>query len=181
MRRIVFVLGALLALGVAASPADAQIRFGVHGDVIAAGFGDLEDFADGDFNLNGDFGIGGRLAFSPPALPIAVYGDLTYFFPDCGESGDCSYWTAGIGGQFGLPLPMVRPYVLGGWQWQSFDLDAVGFESSTENNPFVGLGVEFGMLAGLFVEGQWEFTDSFEDTNFDVTPFVLRAGVQFGN
>ena len=176
MRRFMFVLGAFLALVFVASPADAQIKFGVHGDYIASGFGDI---ADSDGDLSGDFGLGGRIAFSPPALPIALYGDATYFFPSC-DAADCSYWTAQLGGQLGLPLPALRPYILGGWQWQSYDLDLEGFESSTQNHPFVGLGVELNFIAGLFVEGQWEFTDNFEDSDFDVTPFVIKAGILFG-
>jgi len=178
MRRLLFVLGAVMAFVAVASPASAQIKFGVHGDYIAGGFGDLADVAGGDFDFGGDFGVGGRLGFSPPALPIAVYGDLTYFFPSCGDSGDCSYWTAGIGGQLGLPLPAIRPYVLGGWQWQSFGLD--GLDSTTNNHPFFGVGVELSMLAGLFVEGQWEFNDSFDTDAISVTPFVLKAGFGFG-
>lgn len=178
MRRFMFVLGAVAALGFVASPASAQIKFGVHGDYIAGGFSDL---ADTDFDLSGDFGLGGRLGFSPPALPIAVYGDLTYFFPSCGDSGDCSYWTAGIGAQLGLPLPALRPYLLGGWQWQSFNLDVAGFESDTKNHPFFGAGVELKMLMGLYVEGQWEFNkDDPELPDFSVTPFVLKAGFNFG-
>ncbi len=180
MRRIMFVLGLALAVGVTADPADAQIKFGVHGDYIAGGFGDLEDVSDGDFDLSGDFGLGGRVGFSFPALPIEVNGDLTYFFPDCGESGDCSYWTGQIAGQLGLPLPALRPYILAGWQWQSFDLDVEGFEGDTQNHPIVGLGLELSMLAGLFIEGQWEFTDSFVDSDFDVTPFVIKLGIAFG-
>lgn len=178
MRRMMFVFGAALALGVVASPASAQIKFGVHGDYIAGGFSDFEN-PDGD--LSGDFGIGGRLAFSPPMLPIAVYSDVTYFFPSC-DAADCSYWTAGIGGQLGLPLPVIRPYILGGWQWQSFSLDLDGFESSTNNHPFFGVGVELNMLAGLFVEGQWEFPDDVEGLteNFSARPFVLKAGILFG-
>jgi opacity protein-like surface antigen len=180
MRRILLGLGLALAMGVVANPVDAQFKLGVHGDYIAGGFGDLEGVSDGDFDLSGDFGIGGRVAFGFPALPIGVNGDLTYYFPDCGDSGDCSYWTAQIGAQAGLPLVLIKPYILGGWQWQSFDLDVEGFEGDTKNHPFVGLGVEFNVLAGLFVEGQWEFTDKFPDTDFDVTPFVIKAGIMFG-
>ena len=47
MRRIMFGLGLVLALGVAANPVDAQLRFGVHADYIAGGFGDLtNEFED---------------------------------------------------------------------------------------------------------------------------------------
>jgi hypothetical protein len=181
MRRLLFVLGAVMAFVVVASPASAQFKFGVHGDYIAGGFSDIENVAGGDFDLSGDLGLGGRLAFSPPALPIVAYGDLTYFFPSCGDSGSCSYWTAGLGGQIGLPLPAIRPYILGGWQWQSFNLDVDGFESSTNNHPFAGVGVELGMLAGLFVEGQWEFNkDDPEFPDVSVTPFVLKVGFLFG-
>lgn len=177
MRRMMFVLGAFLALAIVASPADAQFKFGVHGDYIAAGFSELEN-TDGD--LSGDFGAGVRLAFSPPALPVTVYGDGTYFFPSC-DTADCSYWAGGLGAQLGLPLPMLRPYILGGWQWNSFSLD--GFDSSTESNPFIGVGVQLNILGGIFLEGQWEFPDDVETltSNLSYTPFVLKGGVMFGN
>lgn len=184
MRRMMLVFGAFLALVLVASPADAQIKFGVHGDYIAGGFGDIEDVIS-DLDLSGDFGVGARLAFSPPALPIQIYGDGTYFFPSC-DAADCSYWTAGLGGQLGLPLPMLRPYILGGWQWKSYSLDIDSFESSTENNPFFGVGVELSILGGLYLEGQWEFPEDIEGIpssgfeNISVTPFVLRAGLNFG-
>ena len=174
MRRFMFVLGAFLALVIVASPADAQIKFGVHGDAIVAGFSDLAD-TDGD--LSGDFGLGARLGFSPPALPIALYADGTYFFPSC-DIADCSYWTGGLGAQLGLPLPALRPYILGGWQWKSFSLD--GFDSETQNNAFFGAGIQLNVLAGLFVEGQWEFNGDIECTDFSVTPSVLKAGIMFG-
>jgi len=177
MRRAMFILGLALAFGVAASPADAQFKFGVHANYIAGGFGDFEGTSAEDFDFGGDFGVGGRLAFSPPLFPLGVFGDVTYFFPDCGTSGDCSYWNAQVGAQLGLPLPMIRPYVLGGWQWKSFGLD--GFDSSTDSNPFVGVGVEIGMLAGLFIEGQMEFDDEIA-TDIGARPFVLRAGLLFG-
>ena len=140
----------------------------------------LRSFPDGEVDLTGDFGLGGRLGFSPPALPIAVYGDLTYFFPSCGDAGSCSYWTAGLGGQLGLPLPMLRPYVLGGWQWRSLDFPDDD-EKFTSNHPFAGVGVELKFLAGLFVEGQWEFNkDDPQLPNVSVTPFVIKAGINFG-
>ena len=181
MRRFMFVLGAFLALVIVASPADAQLKFGIHGDYIAGGFSDLEDISGGDFDLAGDFGAGVRVAISPPALPFQIYGDGTYFFPSC-EAGDCSYWTAGIGAQLGLPLPMLRPYILGGWQWKSFDLSVTGFESSTENNPFFGVGAELNVLGGLYLEGQWEFPDDVESLTetLSITPFVLKVGLNFG-
>lgn len=179
MRRAMFVMGLALALGVAAQPAEAQFKFGVHANYIAGGFGDFEGVTGlDDFDFSGDFGVGGRLAFSPPLFPLGVFGDLTYFFPDCGASGDCSYWNAQVGAQLGLPLPMIRPYLLGGWQFKNVGVD--GADSNTTNNPFVGAGVEIGMLAGLFIEGQMEFDEKTQVGDIGATPFVLRAGLQFG-
>jgi hypothetical protein len=177
MRRAMFVFGLALALGVAAQPAQAQFKFGVHANYVAGGFGDFEGVtALEDFDFSGDFGIGGRLAFSPPLFPLGVFGDLTYYFPDCGAS-DCSYWNAQVGAQLGLPLPMIRPYLLGGWQFKNVSVDN---SSGDSNNPFIGAGVEFGMLAGLFIEGQMEFDEKTGVNDIGATPFVIRAGIQFG-
>ena len=76
---------------------------------------------------------------------------------------------------------MIRPYILGGWQWQSYDLDVSGFEGGTNNHPFFGVGVELNVIAGLFVEGQFEFNEDDPSLpNVSVTPFILKAGILFG-
>ncbi len=182
MKRFMFALGAVVAFGAVVTPAEAQIKFGVEGAYIAGGYGDLVDAIGDDADLSGDFGLGGRLALQPPMLPVGVYGEAVYFFPSCAADTDCSYWAMSLGGQLGLPLPMLRPYVLGGWQWKRYGVDGSG---STENNAFAGLGVQLNMLAGLFIEGSWEFDGTVEGLTttageISTTPFVLKAGFMFG-
>ena len=184
MRRLVFVLGAIVSLGIGSVEADAQIKFGVHAAYIATGFDDLKGLpvVGDDLDLGGDFGAGARIAFSPPMLPIGAYASGTYYFPSC-DGGDCSYWTAELGAQLGLPLPAIRPYVHGGWQWKQYDLEIAGLTFDTQNNPFFGVGVELNVLAGLFVEAAWEFNEDIATTagqSLSSTPMTIKAGILFG-
>lgn len=183
MRRLMFLLGTAAMIAGTAAPADAQLKFGVQGSYIAGGFGTLDDVVGDieDRDLSGDFGIGGRLAFSPPLLPVGGYASVTYYFPSC-EMADCSYWTADLGATLGIPLPLVRPYVVGGWQWKRYELDVTGFTTDAQNNPFAGLGVQLNLGVSVFLEGVWEFEGDLPGSTdeLSVTPFVLKGGVLFG-
>ena len=185
MRRFSLLTGLAVAFAVMSSAVDAQVQFGVQGSYIAGGFGSLSDAIDEieDRDLSGDFGIGGRLAITPPALPLGGYAAVTYFFPSC-EAADCSYWTADLGATLAVPLPVVRPYVVGGWQFKKYDLDLANFSSDVENNPFAGLGVQFNLGVSLFLEGVWEFEGDVlpgSTEELSITPFVIKGGVLFGS
>jgi hypothetical protein len=111
----------------------------------------------------------------PPLFPLGVIGSATYYFPDI---DDLTYWTATAAAQLRLPLPVVKPYVLAGWQ-----LRRTGFmdESGNENGPMVGAGVQLDFALSLFLEGTMEFNDEItEAPDFDNNPIVIKGGILFG-
>lgn len=172
MRRIVYVLSAAFALALLAQPADAQLKFGAQLGMITG--------IDEATTLDGTFGIGGRAMIDPPLLPLGGFVSATYWFPDDeGTASDVSYWTATAAAQLRLPLPMVKPYALAGWQMRR---TSVGDFSSTENGPVVGLGVQLDFMTSLFLEGTFEFNedDELAPPDFDNDPIVIKAGILFG-
>jgi opacity protein-like surface antigen len=173
MRRLILTASVAVACATMAQPVDAQFQFGVQGAYMTG----LEEIQAGG-DLNGTMGVGGRVQFSPPipTLSIGVVGQGVYYFPDCGGV-DCKYMTYGIGAKLGLALPMVSPYVIGGWQWRKSE---VGTFSGTENGATAGVGVALGMIP-VFVEATMEFNEEDPlDPDFDVNPLVIQAGVLIG-
>ena len=137
----------------------------------------LEEVAGGG-DLNGTMGVGGRVQFSPPipVLSIAIVGQGVYYLPDCGGV-DCSYMTYGLGGKFGLGLPLISPYVIAGYQWRR---DTTVGTQTIEKGFTAGAGVQLGMVP-IFLEATMEFNDEIPTaTNFDVNPLVIQAGILFG-
>jgi hypothetical protein len=172
MRRLLMTASVALACATVAQPVDAQISFGGQAALMTG----LEELQAGD--NNGTFGIGPRVQLSPPLpmLALGIVGQGVYYFPE-----DGGYMTFGLSGKLGFSLPMISPYLIGGWQWRRTSPD-VG-DAVTENGPSVGLGVQLGMIP-VFVEATMEFND--ELTGFpgaediDVNPLVLQAGVLVG-
>ena len=165
MARFVSVLGAVLGLAVLANPVDAQLNYGIQGAMITS----LEEAGA----LDGRFGVGGRVGFNAPLLPIGVYGSGTYYFPDDTVVPDLKYYTLSLGAKVGIPLVVVQPYLVGGWQWRTSKVGDL--DSSTENGAFLGVDVGF---SRLFVEGSVEFND--EIPSVDTTPIVIKAGFLLG-
>jgi hypothetical protein len=128
-------------------------------------------------SLDGSFGLGARVALQPPVLPIGVVGQGVYYFPDCGSS-DCSYFTYSLAAQLRLPLPMLSPYAIGGWQWRRSSTDG---NSNTENGAMIGIGAQLDLGISLFLEGTMEFNDLPEGSpDFDNDPIVIKGGILLG-
>ena len=164
MRRFAFAFSAVFALAIMAVPVEAQLKLGPQVAMISS----LDEASD----LDGSFGVGGRIGAEVPALPIGAYGSLTYYFPD---GCDCSYWTGSVFGKLGLPLPVIAPYALLGIQRRA---SKVGNLSDSENGFFAGVGVGLG---ALFLEATFEFKE--EDPSlpdFDNEPLVFKGGVIIG-
>ncbi len=173
MRRLILTASVAIACATMAQPVDAQFQFGVQGAYLTG----LEEVTGGG-DLNGTMGVGGRVQFSPPipALSIGIVGQGVYYLPDCG-GGDCSYMTYGLGAKVGLGLPMISPYVIGGWQWRR---SGNGTTTSTETGATAGVGVQLGMVP-VFVEATMEFNEEISTApDFDVNPLVIQAGVLIG-
>lgn len=166
MRRFTYVLSAAFALALLATPAHAQLKFGAQASLVTG--------LDEASALDGTFGLGGRVMVDPPILPLGGFVDATYYFPE----GDVSYWTATAAAQLRLPLPVVRPYALLGYQLRGVE---VLNQSDTDGGFVVGAGVQLNFMMSLFLEGTYEFNeDNPAAPDFDNDPIVIKGGVLFG-
>ena len=170
MRRLLLTLTVAVASVALAQPASAQLplKFGVQ-----AG---MQTSVDSLTSLDNTFGLGARVALQPPVLPVGLVAQGLYYFPDC---DDCSYLTYSIAAQLRLPLPMLSPYAIGGWQ---FRRTGSGDMSDTADGLMVGLGVQLNLGLSLFLEGTMEFNETptgFPD-DFDNDPIVIKGGILFG-
>ena len=119
----------------------------------------------------------------PPLLPFAAVGSYTKYFPE----GDGSAWTATLAGQLRIPLPIVKPYVTGGWQFRPEVVDGV-----SANGPMVGAGLQLDLGLSLFLEGTFELASDLLDTDLDPSGLlglpsaidqnriVIKGGLMFG-
>ena len=168
MRRMLLTLSTVFALVALAAPVDAQFNFGAQGAVIT-GVDDLN-------NLSNTYGLGARVGFQAPLLPIGVLGQGVYYFPD---AADFSYSTYSLAASFRISTPMISPYGLGGWQWRR---TSTGGASNTENGAMIGVGVELNLGVSLFLEGTYEFTEELTgNPDFDNNPIVIKGGIIFGS
>jgi hypothetical protein len=173
MRRLLLTLTMAVASVALARPAEAQLplKYGVQAGYLTG----LSDIATGVPNtLDGTFGLGARVALQPPILPIGLVAQGLYYFPE----GDGSLTTYSLAAQVRLPLPVVSPYAIGGWQ---FRRASQGGDSNTESGPMIGAGVQLNLGVSLFLEGTMEFND--EITGFpdvDTNPLVIKGGIMLG-
>jgi len=97
-----------------------------------------------------------------------------YYFPD----GDLSYMTYSLAAQLRLPLPVISPYAIGGWQ---FRRASAGGTSSTESGLMVGAGVQLNLGLSLFLEGTLELNEEISGApDFDNNPIVIKGGIMLG-
>jgi len=173
MRRLLLTLTVAVASVALAQPASAQLplKFGIQGAVQTS----LDEVTSGGPDLNNSFGLGARVALQPPVLPVGVVAQGVYYFPDC-AGFDCSYMTYSLAAQLRLPLPLVSPYAIAGWQWRR-----MGFEgaSNTENGFMAGAGVQLNLGLALFLEGTVEMGNP-DVPDFDTTPIVIKGGILIG-
>jgi hypothetical protein len=170
MRRLLLTLTVAVASVALAQPASAQlpVKFGVQ----AA----MQTSVDEATELDGTFGLGARVALQPPLLPIGLVAQGVYYFP---ELDGFSYLTYSAAAQLRLPLPLVSPYAIGGWQFRRTSIDGVG--SDTADGPMIGLGVQLDLGLSLFLEGTMEFNDLPDGVpDFDNDPIVIKGGILLG-
>jgi hypothetical protein len=174
MRPMPLIIATTFVLVALAAPADAQFSFGAQGAVIT-GVDDLSTILPGAPDLNNTYGLGARVVFQAPVLPIGLVGQGTYYFPD---ADDYDLRTYGIAARFRLSTPLISPYGLGGWQWRR---TSTGGTSNTESGAMLGVGVELNLGISLFLEGTYEFTEELTgNPDFDNAPIVIKGGIMFG-
>jgi hypothetical protein len=174
MRGSFLTLATVFGLVALAAPADAQFSFGAQGAVIT-GVDDLSTILPGAPDLSNTYGLGARVVFQAPVLPIGLVGQGTYYFPDV---DDYDYSTFSVAARFRLSTPLISPYGLGGWQWRR---TSTGGTSTTESGAMLGVGVELNLGISLFLEGTYEFTEELPgNPDFDNQPIVIKGGIMFG-
>jgi hypothetical protein len=169
MRRLLLALTVAAVSVALAQPATAQLplKFGIQGA--------MQTMLDEATELDGTFGLGARVALQPPVLPIGVVAQGVYYFPDF---EDLSFMTYSLAAQLRLPLPVVSPYAIGGWQWRR---SSFGDITDTGSGPMNGLGVQLNLGLALFLEGSMEFNDLPEGSpDFDNDPMVIKGGILLG-
>ena len=213
MNRFACAAAAAIALSAGTSIARAQgpISFGIAGGIsIPTGNafeGDGESIDNSDIVERGFHGTI-VLGFKAPLVPFGLRGELMYtkfpgnefdFGPIFGTIPfpDVSIISAHVNGLFELPLPIAKPYLIGGVGLYSSkaDADEGGFfddGSGTDSDRENDFGVNFGVgtkfqLTGLstFVEvryhimftGEDETADSPEVKNFKFIPITF--GIMF--
>ncbi|GMV05140.1 MAG: hypothetical protein AMXMBFR53_14190 [Gemmatimonadota bacterium] len=159
IRRIPPTLAVLLAVGVSAPAAHAQLNPGIH----VARAGDA---------FGGANGIGGSLELNFPLFPLDLFVAGEYFFPDCGSVDDCGYLGGSADLHLGLPIPVLTPYATGGLVYRRYE--AGGGVAALEDTGFgAGVGVNLGTLVlGAYAEVRYEFVDPDDQ-------LVFRLGLRF--
>ena len=164
MKRFLFAVMAASLIGLAGDveEVEAQFIWGVHVPYAVDVF-------------DGAAGIGGRIGWDLPVLPIDIVGVGEYFFPDCGAE-DCSFWGGSADVNVRLPIPIVRPYLVGALVYRK----VTGLQTSTDTvDSFdatgvgAGIGLDFNLMAvRAFLDGRYEWLG--ED---QVEQFIVRAVV----
>ena len=156
-RRLTFctlLMGALLV----PSSASSQIFGGVFGAYAQDAF-------------DGVSGVGLEFGYDLPILPVDVYGSGSWFFPDCDEC-DLSGWS--LGANLRLPLPLIRPYLTGGWTWRDYEDPGPTIDplSLSDNNVFAGVGVDLAFSGvRVFGEARYDLLDE------PLEQWTLRLGL----
>jgi opacity protein-like surface antigen len=156
-----------------AQPASAQLplKYGVQ----AAYLTGLSEIAGVPNPADGTFGLGARVALQPPVLPVGLVAQGVYYFPE----GDGSYMTYSLAAQLRLPLPVVSPYAIGGWQFRRRSDGGVS-ETETESGAMLGAGVQINLGLSLFLEGTMEFNEAPSSTTDADNSVVIKGGVMLG-
>lgn len=126
------------------------------------------------------FHVQGSLGFTPRLLPVGVRADLLYqSFPD-EHSGSFTEIGGMLNALLGLPLPLARPYAIGGVgliNHNEPDVQHGGHTHTGENHTTfgfnVGAGVQFGFL-GLTGVMEARYLDAGEDHRSIPLSFGIR-------
>jgi hypothetical protein len=172
MRRLLLTLTVAVASVALANPAAAQLplKYGVQ----AAYLTGLSEIAAGVPNpADGTFGLGARVALQPPVLPVGLVAQGVYYFPE----GDGSYMTYSLAAQLRLPLPVISPYAIAGWQ---FRRSSGSGASDTQSGAMVGAGVQLNLGLSLFLEGTMEFNEAPSTTIDADNSIVIKGGIMLG-
>ncbi len=186
MRSLRFAL--LAALCAAAPLAHAQLipSFGVAGGL---NFGSLSDAGTADLDQSTGYHVGvfGDFGFGPLGARASI---LYVKAGDTEGDQSLSFVSVPVDFQYGLPLPLLRPYALLGPELRFATGDLADAEARSVNIAInAGIGAELSALVGpsVFAELRYalDVTGFFDDEafgvqtddSFKVNTFYLRLGV----
>ena len=98
---------------------------------------------------------------------------VEWFSPSCQEGNDgCSLWGGSLDVNARLPIPIVRPYLTGGWSFREFGLGGDGGDVS-KNGLNLGGGLDVNLGIRIFADGRYEWLGEGYDG------VVVRLGLNF--
>lgn len=175
MRRLVNTLMVSAALvAVAAVPASAQIKWNL-GLGMNLPQGDLADFAEN--------GLSARVGatFGAPMAPISfrVEGGYDMWKMTADDAESFNMLSGSADAVYSLPGVAVKPYILGGLNWNQLGSSVDGTDKESGIGFNVGAGLNFG-LGGLaaYVEARYVKV-SINDGDDDVSNFPIVVGLRF--
>jgi hypothetical protein len=114
-------------------------------------------------------GIGARLEFGAPLIPLFVAVSGEYFFTGC-AMGDCDLRGVSVDANYAITIPLLRPWVGVGWSVRQSE---EGGRKRTERGVNVGIGGAL-MLSSFhpFVDVRYRPSKILSGR-----PLVLRLGV----
>ena len=167
VRLVTLPLFAAAVLLGAPAAGTAQLAFGVHAPMATS-------IGGGDDLMGASFGVGGRVGLQLPLFPLAFWGTVDYMFPG---GDDTSYQNFALDVDFSLPIPVLAPYVTGGYLARRFD-DSVN--SETRSAWTAGAGVRFNFVLSAYLEARREFVGGDDDALVgDDDQWLVRLGVTF--
>jgi hypothetical protein len=143
----------------------------------------LKGFTDIDFKGASSFIYGAKAGFK--LLFLAVEGNVLTAshsvtsekgFSWDGNSVGVTYW--GINGKLFLPIPLVHPYIMGGFGNYSVNIDTIGKDSKRGYNLGVGVEVKLGKI-GLFAEGRYHKVKVDIEGELDMSNYTLTFGALY--
>lgn len=167
IRLYALAAAAFLALTLAPAQAQAQIKFGAH-------VAQAQDLPQAEIvgGKDGSYGLGARIGFDPPMIPLSFYGTVDYFFPDCGDF-DCGYQNLAVDANFSpLPFPVLDIYASGGLLIRRTSVEG---EDQSATGYSLGGGVALNFIASAYLEVRRELFS--EDDGGNQT--LIRLGILF--
>jgi opacity protein-like surface antigen len=93
-----------------------------------------------------------------------------------GKTAGVTYW--GINGKLFLPIPIVQPYVMGGYGTYSVNIDTIGKDSNRGYNLGIGVEVKLGKL-GIFAEGRYHKVKVDIEGELNMSNYTLTFGALY--
>jgi outer membrane protein with beta-barrel domain len=164
---------AALGLVLVAAPATAQIKWNL-GLGLNLPQADLKDAA------KSGFGARGGATFGAPMAPISFRAEAGYdMWKE--ESTDESFNMISVSGDaiYSLPGVGVKPYILGGINWNQLGNSTSGSESESGIGFNLGAGVNFALGGlGAYVEARYVKV-SINDGDADISNVPIIFGLRF--